>query len=128
MDKNISDLKDLYSGILVESTVKERKIDKVRFMRTSLSNNERFNDEQVINKDNSVGDDRPGSFDEQNTTQKREKRKGFDEQNTTQKREKRKGLNLAAIVECMEIIYYIGFFCLFISKLALVCLFSLSTF
>ena len=31
VDVNVSDLKDLYSGILVESTVKEHKIDKVRY-------------------------------------------------------------------------------------------------
>ena len=31
VEVNISDLKDLYSGIFVESTVKEHKIDKVRY-------------------------------------------------------------------------------------------------
>ena len=31
VDVNVSDLKDLYSGILAESTVKEHKIDKVRY-------------------------------------------------------------------------------------------------
>ncbi|CAK8575946.1 unnamed protein product [Lathyrus sativus] len=59
------------------------------FMRKSLSNNERFNDEQVIDGDSSEDeDDRPDSFDDKNITQKREKRKGLDLATTLERIEK----------------------------------------
>ncbi|KAL5055996.1 hypothetical protein RYX36_036678, partial [Vicia faba] len=73
---------------LPENNNKSRRRSFMGFMRKSLSNNERFNHEQVIDGNSSEDEDRPDSFDEQNIAQKREKRKGFDLATTLERIEK----------------------------------------
>ncbi|CAI8616504.1 unnamed protein product [Vicia faba] len=73
---------------LPENNNKSRRRSFMGFMRKSLSNNERFNDEQVIDGNSSEDEDRPDSIDEQNIAQKREKRKGFDLATTLERIEK----------------------------------------
>nr|BAC23098.1 phototropin [Vicia faba] len=73
---------------LPENNNKSRRRSFMGFMRKSLSNNERFNHEQVIDRNSSEDEDRLDSFDEQNIAQKREKRKGFDLATTLERIEK----------------------------------------